>query len=217
MFRLSRTDMINDDLGAFDDMRTRVGGGGGRKLRKVFWATFLNNSSFFTTGRGNYITGATSNLLVDGVGLQLLLLAFRALADATTQRIGGQPKLLLVPPELEFVAQRLYQSTNVNSGGAATAETIPDANIHANKYKPVVASELSDSTYTGYSATAFYLLRDPKELPSIVVSFLDGVQAPTVEASEAEFNTLGLDIRGYFDFGCDLAEYLAGAKSKGAA
>lgn len=221
MFMLDRVDIINDDLSAFDDLRTRVGAAAAKKLNNVFWARFMNNSSFFTSSRGNYITGADSALGVDGTGLQKGITAFRKLrtpaSDGKKRVVGGRPEILLVPPELEFVAQRLYQSTTVNSGGAATAETIPDANIHAGKYRPVVCDWLSDPDFTGNSTTAWYLFRAPRNLASVVVSFLNGQQNPTVDMAEADFNQLGVQFRGYHDFGVDLAEYLAGIKSKGAA
>jgi hypothetical protein len=51
----------------------------------------------------------------------------------------------------------------------------------------------------------------------MVVSFLNGQEQPTVESADADFDTLGVDFRGYHDFGCDQSEYLAGVKSKGAA
>ena len=51
----------------------------------------------------------------------------------------------------------------------------------------------------------------------MVVSFLNGIEQPTVESSEADFASLGVLFRGFHDFGCDQAEYLAGVKSKGAA
>lgn len=211
MFALTRKMIINDDLGAFDDLRTRLGRGAARKFRRLFWETFINNSSFFTTGRGNYITGATTNLLVDGVGLQTGITAYRKLKSGDKKQVGvgtlGAPSMLLVPPELEFVAQKLYVSGNLS--------TQQDDNIHRNKYKPVVVNELSDSEYTGNSATAWYLLGSL--LKPVVVSFLNGQQNPTVESADADFNTLGVQFRGYHDFGVDMAEYLAGVKSKGAA
>ena len=61
------------------------------------------------------------------------------------------------------------------------------------------------------------LFRSPRNLASVVVSFLNGQQNPTVDMAEADFNQLGVQFRGYHDFGVDLAEYLAGIKSKGAA
>lgn len=221
MFMLDRVDIINDDLAAFDDLRVKVGGGAARALNTIFWTRFLDNAAFFTAGRTNYITGADSALGIDGVGLQKGITAFRKLrtpaADGKKRVVGGRPEILLVPPELEFIAQRIFQSTNVNSGGAATADSIPDTNIHAGKYRPVVCDWLSDADFTGNSSTAWYLFRAPRNLAAVVVSFLNGQQNPTVDMAEADFNQLGVQFRGYHDFGVDLAEYLAGIKSKGAA
>jgi hypothetical protein len=53
-------------------------------------------------------------------------------------------------------------------------------------------------------------------LPAMIVSFLNGQQAPIVESSDADFSVLGIQFRGYHDFGCDRAEYLCGVMSKGA-
>lgn len=76
---------------------------------------------------------------------------------------------------------------------------------------------LSDSTIPGFSATAWFLLRNPALGAAIVISLLNGIAAPTVESADADFDTLGIQFRGFHDFGCDLAEYLAGVKVKGAA
>lgn len=216
MLTLDRVTFINDDMGAFDDLRIRIGRGAAKKLSNVFWAKFMDNSTFFTTARTNYISGSTTNLATDGVGLGLGVKAFRKMTTPTgdgSKRIGvgANPSLLLVPPELEGVAEALYQ--NQNLGAVASSS----ANIYARKYRPLVVSWLSDSSFTGYSDTAWYLLQDPQVMAPMVVSFLNGVEAPTVEASDAEFDTLGISFRGYHDFGCDQAEYLAGIKSKGAA
>lgn len=220
MFALDRVDIINDDLGALDDLRARIGRGSAKKLNTVFWTKFLANSSFFTTARANYITGATTTLLVDGVGLEAAILAFNQMKSPTAdgaKRVGGRPAIMLTPPELEFAALRLFNGVTTNTGGAATATSVPNTNIFANKYKPVMSPWLSDSAFTGYSATAWYLLRLPKDLASIVVSFLNGVEVPTVESAEADFNRLGIQFRGYHDFGVDFAEPLSGIKVKGAA
>jgi hypothetical protein len=97
------------------------------------------------------------------------------------------------------------------------AVKMSDANPYQGKYKPLIVPWLSDSTFPGYSATAWYLFRNPGLYAPMVVSFLDGVQTPTVESADADFDELGVQFRGYHDFGCDQAEYVAGVKSKGAA
>lgn len=213
MFALTRKMIINDDLGAFDDLRTRLGRGASRKFRKLFWSTFINNSSFFTSARANYITGGTTTLLTDGVGLQTAITAYRKLKSTDKKQVGtggtslGAPKKLLVPPELEFSAEKLFVSSNLS--------TQQDDNIHRNKYKPFVVNELSDSDYTGFTATGWYLFGEM--LKPMVVSFLNGQENPTVESADADFNTLGVQFRGYHDFGVDFTEWLSGVKSKGAA
>lgn len=221
MLALTLEHQINDDLGALDDLRTRIGRGHAKKLTKTFWTAFMNNSTFFTSGNTNYITGSTTNLGDDGVGLGLAVDAFTKMTtpaidgtkhtNADGEGAGGRPEILLVPPELRAVADRLYQSHNLNS------VKVSDANVYAGKYKPVIAWQLSNSNYTGYSTTAFYLLNNPNFLPGVVVSFLNGEEVPTVQSADADFNTLGIQIRGWGAFGCDKAEYLCGIKSKGAA
>lgn len=216
MFSLTRQDIINDDLGAFDDLRNRIGRGGAIKLNDLFWVTFLGNkATIFTAARTNYIEGATTNLGTDGVGLGLGQKAWRQRTSPTadgTKRVSGMAKFILVPPELETIADALYAARNIAS------VKVSDVNTFANKYTPIVANQLSDTSITGYSTTAWYLLGDKSQGSPVVVSFLNGQETPTVESADADFNTLGIQFRGYHDFGCDLGDgYLNALMSKGAA
>ena len=216
MFALTRLQIINDDLGAFQDIRSRLGRGQAMKFNDLFWTNFLtNHSAFFTSTRTNYITGATTTLLTDGVGLGLGVKAFRQMVSPSgdgSKRVNSRPSILLVPPELESAARSLYVNENL-----ATTSAVLNGNIFKGLYRPVVNAWLSDSAFTGYSTTAWYLFSEPSYLAPMVVSFLNGNQTPTVESADADFDTLGIQFRGYHDFGCDQAEYLAGVKSKGAA
>lgn len=209
MFALTMVDIRNDDLGAFDDLRTRLGGGAAQKLTRLIWTTFLNNAAHFTTARANYIEGATTTLLSDGVGLQLGINAFKAMKTPDGKRAGGSASILLHPPELNSAAVKLYTPV------AATKAS--EVNIYANRYRPVEVDWLSDSSIPNSSATAWYLLQDPAMLASVVVSFLDGNESPTIQSADADFDQLGVQFRGYHAFGVSLAEWMAGIKSKGAA
>ena len=216
MASLTRQDIINDDLSAFDDLRDRIGRGGAMKLNDLFWSTFLGNlATIFTATRTNYITGSTTNLGTDGVGLGLGQKGWRQRTTPTAdgaKRLSGTAKFLLVPPELETVADALYGARNI------AAVKVSDVNTFANKYTPIVANQLSDSSISGYSATAWYLLGDKSQGTPVVVSFLNGQETPTVESADADFNQLGIQFRGYHDFGCNLGDgYLNALMSKGAA
>ena len=216
MYAITRQDIINDDLGAFDDMRARLGRGSAMKLNDLFWETFLGNlGTIFTSTRTNYISGSTTNLGIDGVGLALGQKAWRQRTSPTadgTKRVGGTAKFLLVPPELETIADALYVGRNNSS------VKVSDVNTFAGKYNPICAPQLSDSSITGYSTTAWYLLGDKSMGSPMVVSFLNGQETPTVESADADFSTLGIEFRGYHDFGVDLGDgYLNAVMSKGAA
>lgn len=218
MLGITRADIINDDLSALDDVRARLGRGAAKKFNNIFWTAFMDNSTFFTTALTNYTEGSTTNLGTDGVGLGLGILAYRKMRTPSTdgtKRVGAsmsRPTILLVPPELEAIAKQHYVSRNLVTGANAT---MPDGNIYAGLYRPVIQNRLSDSAFTGYSTTAWYLFGS--ELKPMVVSFLNGQQTPTVESADADFNQLGIQFRGYHDFGCDKSEKLSGVKVKGAA
>ena len=140
---------------------------------------------------------------------------FAQLTDADGNPLGMEPALLLVPAELSATARRLYVSAEIRDTTANTKYAV--ANIFQNKYRPITSAYLSKSKYAGYSAAGWYLLADPANLATAEVCFLDGISSPTVQTSEADFDTLGVQFRGYWDFGVALAEWRAGVKFKGAA
>jgi len=212
---VTRVDIINDDMGALSDIPRKLGRGGGQKLNKVFWTKFLDNAAFFTGARGNYISGATTTL--SHLGLVAALKAFRAIKDADGNPTGLTPEIILVPSALEADANDFYLSSNVNTGGSATTAKVPNRNTWAGKFRPEVSAFLDNAAYSGNSALAWYLLANPAEAAVIDVAFLNGQESPTIETAQADFNTLGIQLRGYHDFGAALAEYRAGLMSKGSA
>jgi hypothetical protein len=91
-------------------------------------------------------------------------------------------------------------TTAVNE--TATANKLKVAtNPHAGKFDVVTSAYLSNSTFAGASNKTWYLFADPNRLPAFEVAFLNGKQRPTVERADANFNTLGIQFRGYIDFG----------------
>ena len=199
MTSVTRTDLINDDLGALTAVPQRIGRGGALKLNDVFWASFQDDSSFFTTARGNKKTTAGALSLSN---LKAIATLFRKLKDADGNPVAVDPRVLLVPSDIELAAAEIMGSSLLVGGSSAS----PDRNVLAGRYQVVSTSYLS-------SAEDYYLLASPADLPVMEVAFLNGVQSPIVETAEADFNTLGVQMRGYFDFGVAKAEYLAGVKA----
>jgi hypothetical protein len=199
MTSVTRNDLINDDLGALTAVPQRIGRGGALKLNDVFWASFQDDSTFFTTGRGNKKTTAGALSLSN---LKAIATLFRKLKDPDGNPVAVEPRVLLVPSDIELSAAEIMGSALLVGGSSAG----PSVNVLAGRYQVVSTSYLS-------SAEDYYLLASPADMPVMEVAFLNGVQSPIVETAEADFNTLGVQMRGYFDFGVAKAEYLAGVKA----
>lgn len=211
MLSIDRRDIINDDLGAITTVPRKLGRGSGLKINDVFWTAFLNNAAFFSAGNKNFVTGADTALGIDG--LTKVEQAFMDLVDSDGKPTGVMPSIMLVPTALSAMGTQLYKSVELRDTTANTK--FPIANPHQGKFRIEVSRYLANAIYTGNSAKAWYLLADPNDLPVIEVAFLDGKEAPTVESSEADFNMLGIRMRGYHDFGVNLQDPRGGVKSKG--
>jgi phage major head subunit gpT-like protein len=211
MFGVDRRDIVNDDLGALTMIPRRIGRGGALNLNEQFWAKFMNNSAFFTDPRGNYVEGATSNLQI--TSLTTAEQKFLDQTDPNGKPMGAMPKLLLVPTALSAVAAQLMNSTELRDNTAN--RTYGVSNPHAGKFETVVSAYLSNTSFTGNSTKAWYLLADPNDVPVIEVAFLNGADSPRVESADADFNVLGIQMRGYWDHGVELQEYRGGVKTKG--
>lgn len=199
MTSVTRQDLINDDLGALTALPQRIGRGGAVALNRLFWSTFLDDSSFFTTARGNKKTSATALSIA---GLKEAVALFRKLTDPDGNPLAVNPAVLLVPVDLEITAAELMSSNLVVSG--STGQN-PSANVFAGRYQVVSSAYLTN-------AADYYLCASPADLPVMEVAFLGGQQSPIVETADADFNTLGVQMRGYFDVGVSKAEYLGGVK-----
>ena len=123
---------------------------------------------------------------------------------------------MLVPTALKVLAEQLYKETIVNES-TTTNKPKPRSNPHAGKFKPVCSAFLSNASYTGHSSLAWYMFADPKVLAALEVAFLNGVDTPTVERADANFNILGIQFRGYIDFGVKEQDPRAAVKMKGEA
>ena len=210
---VDRRDIINDDLGAITTVPRKLGRGSGLKINDVFWAVFLDNSGFFKTANKNYVTGADTALSIDG--LTKAETKFMDQVDPDGKPIGIMPVVALVPTALSAIGTGLFKSLEIRD---TTADTkYPIANPHQGKFRTEVSRYLSNSQYTGNSAKAWYLLADPNDLPVIEVAFLNGQESPTIETAEADFNVLGIQMRGYHDFGVALQDPKGGIKAKGEA
>jgi hypothetical protein len=214
LLSITRRDIINDDLGAFNDRTRMIGRGAGTGFNNIFWAAFMDNATFFTADLGNYVSGADTALSIES--LSSLVTTFLNQVDDNGDPLGVSPEILLVPNALKATAELIYKATAINETTTAN-KAKPNMNIHAGQYTPVVSPYLGNANFTGNSTTAHYLLGNPNAFPVIESCFLNGVEVPTVEQAQADFNLLGIQMRGFHDFGVEKQDGRGGIMSKGSA
>lgn len=207
MFSVTREDLINDDLGALSALPARIGRGAALKLSAVFWTTFHNNAAFFTAGKNNLIA---SNGFGNGIdALTAAEQKFMDQVDPDGYPLALSPSVLLVPTALYAKAAVAMASAEVRNPSGKDVTTNP----HAGKFSVVTSPYLSSSAIAGSSASSWYLFANPAELSAIEVCFLNGTETPTVESADADFNVLGVQMRGVFDFGVALQDHRAAVKN----
>lgn len=210
MLAITRTDIINDDLGALTAVPRRLGRGAMLMLNHIFWTEFLNNSTFFAAGNSNVNTGV-ADMTVGGLTATETI--FMSQTDPDSKPLGVQPAIILVPTALKAAALTLMTSERLIDGTATATQG--DANIYRGRFRVESSPYMHNSAYTGYSAAAWYMLADPAVLPVIEIAALNGRVEPTVETADADFNVLGVQMRGYSDVGVNLQEYRAGVRADG--
>lgn len=211
---ISRQDIINDALGVLADVTGELGREASRSVSDLFAEVLLANAaSHFSGGNVNLLTGAGSVLGLPG--LTAAVLALRKMKDAQGNDLDIRPSVLLAPPDLEAVARPLLASQEVL---AVTAEITPSGNAWTSVAALEIESRLSNTAkWAGASLTAWYLF-GPISASPILVGFVNGVKAPTIEAlgMTADVNLLAFNWRVYFDYGFALGDPKAAIKNAGA-
>lgn len=213
MLGLDNRDLVNDAPGALGVAGKRLGRGGALGLSKAFWKEFMNNSSFFTSGNGNATSGGTTALSVGG--LKQAETAFALLKNPDGELMGGKAALLVVPTALRTDAAQLMTSARLY--GTTTADKPQgDADPFADRHEVADTGYPQDTPITGNSATAYCLLASPNAGPVIEVAFLNGQRVPLIEAADTDFNQLGIQFRGTWNFGVAKQECRGGVRAAGA-
>lgn len=213
MLAITRQDIINDDLGALTDVPMKLGNGAIKILNSIFWTEFLGlvGASFFASGNSNINTGAAD---MTDAGLDATNVIFKNQTNPDGTPLGVEPRIVLVPTALEGKARRLMGSEYTNNGASVNNGA---ANIWKDRFRVLTSPYISNSSYSGYTSTGWWMLADPNELPVIAIAALNGKVEPTVETADADFNVLGVQMRGYSDVGVNDQEYRGGVYADGGA
>lgn len=214
MLAITEDDIINDDLGALTAVPRRLGRGAGLKLNDLFWTEFLAlvGANFFGSTNTNINTGAADMTIG---GLTATEVIFMNQIDPDSKPLGIMPAILLVPTALKASAVSLMDPQGVMITGESS--TKPNVNPFKGRFTVESSPYISNTSYTGYTSTGWWMLADPNELSVIEIAAYQGRVEPTVESAQADFNTLGVQFRGVSRVGVKRQEYRGGVYADGGA
>ena len=202
MFSLTRQAIINDDMGALQQLPSIYGAAARRMINKMVYKMLQSNPKV----EGAVLFHADhKNLCAENISIEGLAKMKAAMAKQKNikgaEYLNIQPAFLICPVELEVQAAQLISSVVDPTKANATP------NPFANKMTVISEPELED-------AKAFYLAAAAGIAPTIEVTSLNGNLTPTMERAE-QFDTLGIKWRIYMDVGVNLLDYRGIQKSTG--
>lgn len=195
---ISRQMMINDELGAIDEVLSSYGEAVALFEEQTFYkfalsAILSDGDPIFDTERGN-LAAAGSGITTESLSAGRA--AMRKQKSLDGQPLNLSPAILLVGPDQETAAEMIL---------AQITPTAADAvNPFSGRMKPVVSSEIEGN--------AWYLLSD--RAPCWVHGFLDGAEVPRVRTEEP-FGTQGFSMTVEHDFGLGAQDFRGGYKNPG--
>lgn len=220
-FGVSRQDIIDDDMGVFTNVPQGHGVKAAQRVTKAVYSYFLGNPTMsdsvalFAAATGDRAeTNLRTSLSLSADNLATAIQYFMLMTGPDGEPVELPPAYLMVPPSLKVLAEQLVNSTIIMPVGSTDAK-YPTLNVAGGSLKGVIAEpRLELSTYTGYSATSWYLTADPAMADTIAVGFLNGQQNPTLETFgyDSDPNRLGITYRVYLDFGVAAADHRGMAK-----
>ncbi|WP_147035313.1 prohead protease/major capsid protein fusion protein, partial [Sphingomonas aquatilis] len=208
ILRLSRQAIVNDDLGAFDQVFGSIGRMIARFENNTFYAMKAQNGGLgpklsdgkpvFDVAHGNLGTGAAAvDMTIESLGAGRA--SIRSQKDADGQLLNIAPTRVLVGPQMETKAEQLISPLQPQQAG--------NVNPFAGRLTPTV-----DGTIQG---KAWELYADPNDVPTFVYGYLADAPGPRV-LSEESFNVDGMAWRVTEDFYAGAVDYRGAYRNNGA-
>ncbi len=203
IFPISRQMIVNDQLGAID----QILGSAGDTVRifenSTFYAMFNSNPTL--TQDGNPVWSAPHGNVA--AAASVISVTSLAAGRASLREMRSLSKLLLnVPPRIILTgpAQETFADQIVST---ITPLQFSAVNPFSGKLQSISDANITDNSW--------YLLADPARVPCFVYGFLNGSTGPRVRTFEP-FGIQGVQISLEHDFGCGAIDYRGGFRNPGA-
>ena len=199
IFAISNQALQNDStaMNLFADMGRKMVIGAVAQFRNVLLAPLVANAGLGQTMTDTLTLFHATHGNLAGAGavpsvttLATARTAMRRQKDAMGTILGIEPKMLLVPPELETTAQQLVAQLS--------AAQTSNVNPFSGQLEVVTEAGLANTT-------AWYLLGDPAQVQGLTYAYLEGRSAPSVENRDG-WDTLGMEFRLVWAVGAAFVE-----------
>lgn len=206
ILRMSRQAIVNDDLGAFDQVFGSIGLVVSRFENATFFAMKAANSgngpklsdnvNFFNSAHGNLAgSGAAPSVATLGAARA----AMRKQKDLDGNALNIAPSIILTGPDIETETQQLLAPIQAQQAG------------NVNPFAGTLQHEV-DAAIAG---NAWELYASPAELPAFSYGYLVDAPGPRV-MTEEPFNVDGIALRVTLDFYSGAVDYRGGYRNPGA-
>lgn len=206
ILRLSRQAIVNDDLGAFDQVFGSIGTMVARFENATFYAMKAQNSgagpkladgvNLFHANHGN-LAGTGGAIAVDTLGAGRA--AMRKQKDIDGNAINIGPKTILVGPDQETLAEQLLAPIQPQQAG--------NVNPFSGKLQIVCDASIAGNGWELYA--------DPAQLPVFHYGYLADAPGPRVMTEEG-FNVDGMSFRVTEDFYVGATDHRGAYRNAGA-
>ncbi|MEY8843244.1 Mu-like prophage major head subunit gpT family protein, partial [Cribrihabitans sp. XS_ASV171] len=193
IFSISRQAMVNDDLGAFTRVPALLGASSAAFEASQLVAKITANplmsdgKAVFHADHGNLSAAYGAPSLS---ALSAARLAMRRQTSISDRLIDVAPRFVVVPPELETVAEQVLAEID--------ATKTDDANPFS-KLSLIVEPRLTEDEQ-------WYVTADPALIDGLEYAYLEGAPGPQIE-TRAGFEVDGVQIKVRLDFGCGWIEH----------
>lgn len=206
LFGITRQGIINDDLDAFSKIPQRMGRGAIRTVGNLVYAVLTGNP---TMSDGNALFHATHNNLLSGAALSTasvdaMRVAMAKQTDGAAAALNIRLANLLVPVALEGTA-KVVRDSEFEVGAANRNNTTP--NTVRGTFEVI-----SDARLDLASATNWYGAASSATNDTIEVSYLDGIETPTLE-QQGGWTIDGVEFKVRLDAGVKALDWRTLAKN----